>query len=152
MKQRWPSWGGIWKKLHGLTIVVRSHNSMTRAQSDDDGTRYTWQFLSTAMSGELQLGGYDRGSTNADMVYVPTTSTTEYSVNVQSLTVSQTHKYFEEMNLCSELLPQASFYTHTRCRIVLAYICFYLIFSWHALHNVLMSLWCGVSVCVTCAS
>ena len=33
-----------------------------------------------------QLGGYDRASTNADMVYVPTTSTTEYSVNVQSLT------------------------------------------------------------------
>ena len=43
-------------------------------------------FLSTAESGELQLGGYDRASTNADMVYVPTTSTTEYSVNVQSLT------------------------------------------------------------------
>ena len=43
-------------------------------------------FLSTAASGELQLGGYDRASTNADMVYVPTTSTTEYSVNVQSLT------------------------------------------------------------------
>jgi hypothetical protein len=43
-------------------------------------------FLSTAMSGEMQLGGYDRASTNADMVYVPTTSTTEYSVNVQSLT------------------------------------------------------------------
>eukprot|EP00960_Hanusia_phi_P027521 746875-Hanusia_phi.AAC.3 len=59
-------------------------------------------FLSTAVSGELQLGGYDReermcdfcvcssggsgASTNADMVYVPTTSTTEYSVNVQSLT------------------------------------------------------------------
>jgi hypothetical protein len=43
-------------------------------------------FLSTAFSGELQLGGYDRASTNADMVYVPTTSTTEYSVNVQSLT------------------------------------------------------------------
>ena len=37
-------------------------------------------FLSTAFSGELQLGGYDRASTNADMVYVPTTSTTEYSV------------------------------------------------------------------------
>jgi hypothetical protein len=32
--------------------------------------------LSTAESGELQLGGYDRASTNADMVYVPTTSTT----------------------------------------------------------------------------
>jgi len=43
-------------------------------------------FLSTAISGELQLGGYDRASTNADMVYVPTTSTTEYSVLVQSLT------------------------------------------------------------------
>lgn len=43
-------------------------------------------FLSTAESGELQLGGYDRACTNADMVYVPTTSTTEYSVNVQSLT------------------------------------------------------------------
>ena len=43
-------------------------------------------FLSTAFSGEQQLGGYDRASTNADMVYVPTTSTTEYSVNVQSLT------------------------------------------------------------------
>lgn len=40
-------------------------------------------FLSTADAGELQLGGYDRASTNADMVYVPTTSTTEYSVNVQ---------------------------------------------------------------------
>eukprot|EP00960_Hanusia_phi_P037979 753225-Hanusia_phi.AAC.9 len=42
-------------------------------------------FLSTADSGELQLGGYDRASTDADMVYVPTTSTTEYSVRVQSL-------------------------------------------------------------------
>ncbi|KAJ1491741.1 aspartic peptidase domain-containing protein [Baffinella frigidus] len=43
-------------------------------------------FLSTQDSAELQLGGYDRSSTNADMVYIPTTSTTEYSVNVQSLT------------------------------------------------------------------
>jgi hypothetical protein len=43
-------------------------------------------FLSNSVSGELQLGGYDRESTAADMVYVPATSTTEYSVNVQSLT------------------------------------------------------------------
>ena len=43
-------------------------------------------FLSDSVSGELQLGGYDRGSTAADMVYVAATSTTEYSVNVQSLT------------------------------------------------------------------
>jgi hypothetical protein len=43
-------------------------------------------FLSDSISGELQLGGYDRESTAADMVYVRATSTTEYSVNVQSLT------------------------------------------------------------------
>jgi len=43
-------------------------------------------FLSNSISGELQLGGYDRESTAADMVYVRATSTTEYSVNVQSLT------------------------------------------------------------------
>ena len=43
-------------------------------------------FLSDSVSGELQLGGYDRESTAADMVYVKATSTTEYSVNVQSLT------------------------------------------------------------------
>jgi hypothetical protein len=43
-------------------------------------------FLSDSVSGELQLGGYDRTSTAADMVYVAATSTTEYSVNVQSLT------------------------------------------------------------------
>ena len=42
-------------------------------------------FLSDSVSGELQLGGYDRESTAADMVYVRATSTTEYSVNVQSL-------------------------------------------------------------------
>ncbi len=43
-------------------------------------------FLSDSVSGELQLGGYARESTAADMVYVKATSTTEYSVNVQSLT------------------------------------------------------------------
>lgn len=43
-------------------------------------------FLSTDTYAELQLGGYDRDSTSADMVYMHTTSTTEYSVNVQSLT------------------------------------------------------------------
>ena len=43
-------------------------------------------FLSDSVSGELQLGGYARESTAADMVYVRATSTTEYSVNVQSLT------------------------------------------------------------------
>lgn len=42
-------------------------------------------FLSDSVSGELQLGGYDRQSTAADMVYVRATSSTEYSVNVQSV-------------------------------------------------------------------
>eukprot|EP00285_Hemiselmis_virescens_P008392 CAMPEP_0173407438 /NCGR_PEP_ID=MMETSP1356-20130122/67113_1 /TAXON_ID=77927 ORGANISM="Hemiselmis virescens, Strain PCC157" /NCGR_SAMPLE_ID=MMETSP1356 /ASSEMBLY_ACC=CAM_ASM_000847 /LENGTH=231 /DNA_ID=CAMNT_0014368617 /DNA_START=93 /DNA_END=785 /DNA_ORIENTATION=+ len=48
--------------------------------------RRKFAFLSTADTAEIQLGGYDRASTSADMVYMPTTSTTEYSVNVQSLT------------------------------------------------------------------
>ena len=39
-------------------------------------------FLSDSISGELQLGGYDRASTAADMVYVRATSTTEYSVRM----------------------------------------------------------------------
>jgi len=74
-------------------------------------------FLSTAVSGELQLDGYDRASTNADMVYVPTTSTTEYSVNVQSLTFGG----IELLNWSDKSKPNslpAIFDTGTTCLVI----------------------------------
>ena len=60
-------------------------------------------FLSDSISGELQLGGYDRASTAADMVYVRATSTTEYSVNVQSLTFGG----IELLNWVDKTVPNA---------------------------------------------